>query len=42
MLVLPDKIKNLIGNESFSYDDVGMSDSTVIIFTDKVLKIQNK
>ncbi|HHX59765.1 MAG TPA: aminoglycoside 3'-phosphotransferase [Epulopiscium sp.] len=41
MLVLPDKIKNLIGNESFSYDDVGMSDSTVIIFTDKVLKIQS-
>lgn len=40
MLDLPKKIKNLIGNEKFSYDDVGMSDSTVIIFTDKVLKIQ--
>lgn len=40
MFILPDKIKNLIGNESFSYDDVGMSDSTVIIFIDKVLKIQ--
>lgn len=40
MLDLPDKIKNLIGNERFSYDNVGMSDSTVIIFTDKILKIQ--
>lgn len=40
MFILPDKIKNLIGNENFSYDDVGMSDSTVIIFIDKVLKIQ--
>lgn len=40
MFILPDKIKNLIGNESFSYDNVGMSDSTVIIFIDKVLKIQ--
>lgn len=37
---LPDKIKNMIGNESFSYDNVGMSDSTVIIFADKILKIQ--
>lgn len=40
MLDLPDKIRNLIGNERFSYDNVGMSDSTVIVFTNKILKIQ--
>jgi kanamycin kinase/aminoglycoside 3'-phosphotransferase-3 len=40
MFILLDKIKNMIGNESFSYDNVGMSDSTVIIFADKILKIQ--
>lgn len=40
MLDLPDKIKNLIGDERFSYDNVGMSASTIIIFTDKILKIQ--
>ena len=40
MLDLPEEIKDLIGNESFCYDNVGMSDSTVIIFRDKILKIQ--
>jgi hypothetical protein len=32
MIVLPDKIEKRIGNESFLYDDIGMSDSIVIIF----------
>lgn len=40
MVYLPDKIKKLIGSESYTVDDVGMSDSTVILFEDKVLKIQ--
>ena len=40
MFDLPDKIKNLIGEEKYSIDDVGMSDSTVVMFHDKILKIQ--
>lgn len=37
---LPEQIKNIIGNRSFSLDDTGMSDSSVFIFDDMVLKIQ--
>jgi len=40
MIDLPDEIKSLIGEETFSIDDVGMSDSTVVLFHDKILKIQ--
>lgn len=40
MFALPDKIKSLIAEETYSVDDVGMSHSTVILFPDKILKIQ--
>jgi len=40
MFDIPDNIKNLIYEEMYFVDDVGMSDSTVIVFSDKVLKIQ--
>ena len=40
MFDLPDKIKDLISDEKYSFDNVGMSDSTVILFQDKILKIQ--
>ncbi|NNU82287.1 aminoglycoside 3'-phosphotransferase [Geobacillus sp. BMUD] len=40
MIDLPDKIKSLIHEEEYSIDDVGMSGSTVVLFKDKVLKIQ--
>lgn len=40
MFDLPDKIKSLIDEEMYSIDDVGMSDSTVVLFHDKILKIQ--
>ena len=40
MFDIPDNIKNLIHEEMYSIDDVGMSDSTVIVFNDKILKIQ--
>jgi aminoglycoside phosphotransferase len=40
MFDLPERIKLLIGDEPFSIDNVGMSDSTVILFQDKILKIQ--
>lgn len=40
MLNLPHKIKCLIGESDFSIDEIGMSDSTVVLFHDQVLKIQ--
>ncbi len=40
MFDLPDTIKSLIGEEEYKLDEMGMSDSTVILFLDKVLKIQ--
>ncbi len=41
MIYIPDNIKNLIREEKYSIDDVGMSDSKVIVFDDKILKIPN-
>lgn len=40
MFDLPDKIKSLINEEMYSIDHIGMSDSTVVLFNDKILKIQ--
>lgn len=40
MQELPEKIRNLIGNEPYRVDEIGMSDSTVVLFRDKVLKVQ--
>lgn len=40
MWEFPEKIKKLIDNEPYQVDNVGMSDSTVILFRDRVLKIQ--
>lgn len=37
---LPETIMNLIAGEQYITDDIGMSDSSVLIFSDKVLKIQ--
>lgn len=37
---LPEKIQNLIGDRSYIMDDIGMSDSQVLLFDDMVLKIQ--
>lgn len=38
---LPNSIKKIIGNEKYTADNIGKSDSTVLLFSDKVLKIQN-
>ena len=35
-------IKELIGEESYSVDDVGMSSANIVLLSDKVLKVQNK
>ena len=40
MFKLPRNISDLIGDEKFFIDNIGMSDSTVVLFADKVLKIQ--
>ncbi len=37
---LPEKIANLISNEIYTTDEIGMSESSVLLFEDKVLKIQ--
>lgn len=39
-MYLPDSIRNAIGDSSYRLDDIGMSGSQVLIFEDKVLKIQ--
>lgn len=39
-LYLPQELKSMIQNQAYSVDNVGMSDSKVLIFEDKVLKIQ--
>lgn len=38
---LPEKIAALISEERYQTDDIGMSDASVLLFQDKVLKIQN-
>ena len=40
MTEFPEKIKELIGEEEFVLDEVGMSQASVIMFSDKVLKVQ--
>ena len=40
MFDFPEKIKSLIDGEEYSIDGIGQSDSTIILFNDKVLKIQ--
>lgn len=38
---LPEKIAALISEEKYQADNIGMSDASVLLFKDKVLKIQN-
>ena len=37
---IPRKLRELLGDEPFTVDHIGMSDSLVVLFEDKVLKIQ--
>jgi len=39
-IYLPQAIRDFVAGESYSLDGIGMSDSKVLIFADKVLKIQ--
>jgi len=41
MISLPNTINKIIGNEKYITDNIGMSGSNVLLFSDKVLKIQN-
>lgn len=41
-MFIPEKIKKIICKDNYLMDDIGMSDSEVMIFSDKVLKIQNE
>lgn len=38
---LPEEIRTKIGDESFNYDHIGMSESSILLFADKVLKIRD-
>lgn len=39
-MFLPEKIHNLIGDEKYETDRIGMSDSSILIFENKILKIR--
>ena len=39
-MFLPEKISNLIANEHYEIDNIGMSESSVIIYENKILKVQ--
>lgn len=39
-MFLPEKIRNLVADENYDIDNVGMSDSSVLIYGNKVLKVQ--
>lgn len=41
MINLPDGIKRMVGNERYTPDKIGMSGGAVLLFSDKVLKIQD-
>lgn len=40
MTDVPKTFRRLIGEENYAVDETGMSDSTIMLFSDKVLKIQ--
>ncbi len=42
MIDLPEKIRKIVGHEKYVVDSVGLSGSAVLLFGDKVLKVQNE
>ncbi len=42
MIYLPEEIQKRIAEQEYAIDEIGMSDSTVIMFEDSVLKIQSE
>ena len=40
-MVLPQSIRTLLGDEAYQTDDMGMSQASVLLFSDKVLKCQS-
>ncbi|MCI9616462.1 MAG: hypothetical protein HFG31_00490 [Eubacterium sp.] len=40
MLYIPEKIKRIVDNQSYTRNEIGMSESDVLIFPKYVLKIQ--
>lgn len=41
MIQIPTNIRKIIESESCAVDNIGMSDSSVYLFSDKVLKVQS-
>lgn len=42
MLYIPQQIKEIIGNQKYDQNNIGMSESTVLMFPEYVLKIQKR
>ena len=42
MLYIPQQIKDIIGNQKYDQNNIGMSESTVLMFPEYVLKIQKQ
>ncbi len=40
-MLIPDKIRNLLSSEEYETDNIGMSGSSVLIFENKILKVQD-
>ena len=41
MIDIPENIKNMLKNQPYETDSIGMSGSSILLFSDKVLKIQD-
>lgn len=41
-MIIPNSIKEIIGNRTYEMDTIGKSDSSVVIFDDMALKIQKQ
>lgn len=39
-MFLPEKIRNLIADETYETDSIGMSEASVLMYENKVLKVQ--
>lgn len=41
-MFIPDRIREMIVDENYRIDDIGMSDSSVLLYGDRVLKVQDQ
>lgn len=41
-MILPERIRELLGDEPYKRDDIGMSEASILLYGDKVLKVQQE